>query len=553
MTLDYNKLTQDLPNILKSLEQSYMTTYLDKSGAITYTNSLFLQTSKWTPKRVLGKTIWQMFPETIAGQDQAHLIWDQLTSGNAWSGTVEKVDRLGDQYFSNMTAIPVHHEDEGLVSVVLFEMDITEDVQLRDRLEKIAYVDYETGLMSRHNLESTVTRLIKGGDHFTFVYITIDHFYTLKDLHSDEEAKDIINSFTNRMKRFFKDDSIARIGTNEFVVLTQFGSWYVESFLDFLKMHPIYINNTALELSVSGGIVRYPEDQSTYPHLMKTALTATRETIDEGGGRIRTLSAASHKKLNRKALIDRKLQTALIENELQVVYQPQVDVSTGKIILYEALVRWNNSELGTVSPDELIPIAEENGLIHKIGAFVLKEAAGLAAKWHAEGHDLSISVNSSVREFSNHNFKNEIMKILTDASCPPSLIQLEITEKFAFKAEEESSIFRQMNELQSEGIEFALDDFGTGYASFRYMQDLPISKIKIDKLFIQSISTNNQTRKLVEGMIKFGKSMGLYVIAEGVETKVQYSILKELGVDAVQGYYLGLPASVQNIILPSVQ
>ncbi|QUW24022.1 EAL domain-containing protein [Sporosarcina sp. Marseille-Q4063] len=526
-----------------------MTTYLDTSGAITYTNNLFLETSKWTPKRVLGKTIWQMFPETTEGQDQAHLIWEQLSSKSAWSGTVEKVNRLGEQYFVNMTAIPIHYQDEGLVSIVLFEMDITEDVQLRDRLEKIAYVDHETGLMSRHSLESTVNRLIANNDHFTFVYITIDHFYTLKDLHSDDEAKEIIKSFTNRMKRFFKDDSIARIGTNEFVVLTQFGSWYVEGFLDFLKMHPIYINNTALELSVSGGIVRFPEDQPTYPHLMKTALTATRETIDEGGGRIRTLSAESHKKLNRKALIDRKLQTAIIENELQVVYQPQVEVTTGKVILYEALVRWNNSELGTVSPDELIPIAEENGFIHKIGAFVLKEAAGLAAKWHAEGHDLTISVNSSVREFSNPDFKKEIMQILTKASCPPSLIQLEITEKFAFKAEEESSIFRQMNELQSEGIEFALDDFGTGYASFRYMQDLPISKIKIDKFFVQSITTNEQTKKLVEGMIQFGKSMGLYVIAEGVETKMQYSILKDLGVDAVQGYYLGLPTSVQNINL----
>lgn len=548
--MDYEKLAQDLPNILESLEQYYMTTYLDTSGAITYTNNLFLETSKWTPKRVLGKTIWQMFPDTTEGQDQAHLIWEQLSSKNAWSGTVEKVNRFGEQYFVNMTAIPIH-QDAGLVSIVLFEMDITDDVQLRDRLEKIAYIDHETGLMSRHSLESTVNRLIANKDHFTFVYITIDHFYTLKDLHSDDEAKEIIKSFTNRMKRFFKDDSIARIGINEFVVLTQFGSWYIESFLDFLKMHPIYINHTALELSVSGGIVRYPEDQPTYPHLMKTALTATRETIDEGGGRIRTLSAASHKKLNRKALIDRKLQTAIIENELQVVYQPQVDVATGNVILYEALVRWNNSELGTVSPDELIPIAEENGFIHKIGAFVLKEAAELAAKWQAEGHNLIISVNSSVREFSNPNFKKEIMQILKKASCPPSLIQLEITEKFAFKAEEESSIFRQMNDLQSEGIEFALDDFGTGYASFRYMQDLPISKIKIDKFFVQSITTNEQTKRLVEGMIQFGKSMGLYVIAEGVETKIQYSILKDLGVDAVQGYYLGLPTAVQNINLPA--
>ena len=398
-----NKLPQDLPNtnLLRGLEQHYMTTYLDSSGAITYTNSLFLSTSKWTPKRVLGKTLWQMFPDNESGQNQAHLIFDQLSSGKTWSGLVEKANRFGDSYFVNMTAIPHYHEEEGLVSAILFEIDITEDVQLRDRLEKIAYIDHETGLMSRHNLEATVNKLISNQEHFTFVYITIDRFYSLKDLHSEEEAKEIIRAFTNRMKRFFKDDSIARVAINEFVVLTQFGSWFVESFLDFIKMHPIYINHSAIDLSISGGIVRFPEDQSTYSHLMKTALSATKETIDEGGGRIRTLSAASLKKLNRNALIDQKLRIAIDENELQVVYQPQIDASTGDVILYEALVRWHNSELGTVSPDELIPIAEENGLIDRIGAFVLTEAAQLAAKWHAEGHNLRISVNSSVREFGN--------------------------------------------------------------------------------------------------------------------------------------------------------
>jgi len=354
--LNIEKLPQDLPSILKGLQQHYMTTYLDTSGAITYTNTLFLSASKWTPKRVLGKTIWQMFPDSQAGQNQAHQIFNQLSSGNTWSGAVEKADRFGDSYFVNLTAIPIHREKEGLVTAILFEIDITEDVQLRDRLKKIAYIDHETGLMSRHNLEATVNKLIENQEHFTFVYITIDRFYTLKDIHSEEEAKEIIQAFTNRLKRFFKDDSIARVAINEFVVLTQFGSWFVESFLDFIKLHPIYINHTAIDLSISGGIVRFPEDQSTYSHLMNTALTATRETINEGGGRIRTLSAASHKMLNRKALIDQKLRAALDDNELQVVYQPQIDAVTGKVILYEALVRWHNSELGTVSPDELIPI-----------------------------------------------------------------------------------------------------------------------------------------------------------------------------------------------------
>lgn len=547
MIAEYEQFKPELPGVLKNLEQFYMVTHMDQDGAITYTNQIFLAKSKWTPKRVLGKTLWQMFPDSPEGQEKAHTIWEDVLEGKSWSGTVEKVSRIGEPYFVKMTAIPIVRKEEGLISVVTLELDITEDIELRDRLQKIAFIDYETGLMSRHNLETTVNKLTETNEHFAFVYITIDHFYTLKEFHSLESGKEIVVSFANRLKRFFQDNPIARIGANEFVVLTPFGDWFIEGFLDFLKRHPIYIDNTALQLSVSGGIIRYPEDQQTYSHLINAALVATKEVIDQGGGKITTLSSASHKMLNRKSIIDQKLLTALNDNDLQVVYQPQVDIATGKVILYEALVRWNDDELGSITPDELIPIAEENGLIHKIGAFVLSEAAQLAAKWNAQGKAINISVNSSVREFSNQNLKDEITQILKDAACPPSLIQLEITEKFAFKAEEESSISRQMSLLQEEGIEFALDDFGTGYASFRYMQSLPITKIKIDKIFIKSLTTHKQTQQLVEGMIRFGKSMGLYVIAEGVETEEQLQVLKSLGVDAVQGYYIGVPVPAEKI------
>lgn len=544
----YEQFKPELPDILISLEQFYMVTHMDNNGSITYTNNKFLHTSKWTPKRVLGKTFWQMFPDTSEGQEQAHLIWNHVSSGKNWSGTVEKATRFGDSYFVKLTAIPIIRTNEEFISVICLELDITEDVRLREQLQQIAFFDYETGLMSRHNLETVVNKLIEKKEHFTFVYLMINHFYTLTDFHSNESRTEIIKAFANRLKRFFHNSQIARVGVNEFVVLTQFGDWFIEGFVDFLCDNPIYVGNTALPLTVSGGTIRYPEDQNTYTHLMKAAFTATKEVNDQGGGKIASLSTESHKKLNRKAIIDRKLLTALNDNDLQVVYQPQIDSTTGKILLYEALVRWNDPELGKITPDELIPIAEENGLIHKIGAFVLKEAAKLAVKLKAEGHAINIAINSSVREFSNPNLKEEIMETLRHASCPPSLIQLEITEKFAFKAEEESSVSHQMNELHKEGIEFSLDDFGTGYASFRYMQSLPISKIKIDKFFIQSLTTHKQTQRLVEGMIQFGKSMGLFVVAEGVETEEQLNLLKKLGIDAVQGFYTGIPITADKII-----
>jgi len=547
MKPDYGQFVPELPDIMKSLEKFYMVTQVDSEGSIIYTNKNFLETSKWTPRRVLGITLWQMFPQTVEGQRQAHAIWNSLTAGKNWFGMVEKITRLGKPYFVNMLAIPSMPSDDKPFSVTFLELDITEDVQLRDQLQQIAFIDYETGLMSRYKLETIVTEIIEEAKNFSFVFMSIDHYYTLENLQSSYSKIELIKSFSNRLKRYFQDDPIARVGANEFIVLTSFGDWYVRGFLLFLEQQPIYINNIAIPLSISGGVVRYPEDQETYNHLMKAALAATKDVINNGGGKISTLSATTHKVLNRRALIDQKMLFALNHNSLSVVYQPQFDFASGEVTLYEALVRWEDEDLGTITPDELIPIAEENGLIHDIGAFVLEEAATLAALWNEQGRHVNISVNTSVREFSNAKMKNKVIDILNKSKCPASCIQFEITEKFAFQAEEEVSIVHQMKELQDAGVEFALDDFGTGYASFRYMQHLPITKVKIDKVFIDSLTTHPKTKQLVEGMIRLCKSMGLYIVAEGVETKEQYQLLEKMGADAVQGYYIGMPIKSDDI------
>lgn len=194
----------ELPDIMKSLEQFYMVNRTDSEGSIIYANDNFLDTSKWTPKRILGKTFWQMFPDTNAGQNQAHAIWNSVTNGKTWSGTAEKMTRLSEPYYVSMIAIPFMQAEVGLVSVMLLELDITEDVHVREQLQQIAFIDYETGLMSRYKLETIVNESIAEDRHFSFVYITIDHYYTLKDLQSSESEKELIKSFTNRLKRFSK-------------------------------------------------------------------------------------------------------------------------------------------------------------------------------------------------------------------------------------------------------------------------------------------------------------------------------------------------------------
>ena len=330
----------EFPDIMKSLEQFYMVTRTDADGEITYANKNFLTTSKWTPKRVLGKSIWHMFPETESGQNQAHTIWDSLSRGKTWFGTAEKMTRSGEPYFVTMLAIPVQQSDDNQFSHTFLELDITDDIQLRDQLQQVAFIDFETGLMSRYKLELTVNSYIEERKHFSFVFINIDHYYTLKDLHSCELEKELVKSFSNRLKRYFQNNPIARVGVNEFVVLTPFGDWYIQGFLDFLEQQPIYIDHKALPLSISGGIVRYPEDQKTYTHLMMTALTATKEVVQQGGRKIVSMSSKMHQELNRRAMIDRKMLTALNLKNFQVFYQPQLDIASGQFTVFEALVRW---------------------------------------------------------------------------------------------------------------------------------------------------------------------------------------------------------------------
>lgn len=533
--------------LVDSLNKYQLVTHTDSEGLITYANQNYLTASGWTPKRILGKSFWQMFSDRPDSQEVANMIWDRLLSGKSWAGKVEKMTRTGEPFFVNTLAIPTMDYADELQSVFFLELDITEDVRLQERLGEIAFIDVETGLMSRHKLEQVVNESITNKTHFSFVYLTIDHYFTMKELQSQESETQLIQEFTNRLKRYFQDSPIARIDTNSFVVLTAFGDWYIQGFYDFLKQQPIYLSHNAQTLSISGGIVRFPEDQKTYMQLYKVAMTAADDVISQGGGKIASLSAKSHQILNRRLEIDRKMLTALDRNSLHVAYQPQFDVASNKITCYEALVRWEDEELGVISPDELIPIAEENGLIEEVGAYVAEEAMTFVTGFHRAGNDMSISINSSIRESLNPQWKDRMISILNETGCPANKVFLEFTEKFALKAEEEQSVLAQMSELQNLGLRFTLDDFGSGYASLRYLQHLPISSVKIDRVFIDALLSNPKTQKLIEGLIQLSKKLNLYTIAEGVVNQQQFDLLKEMGIDAMQGHFIGIPMPAEQI------
>jgi len=548
LVVKLDETAQELLDLKEGIHSSFMVVTLDSEGLIINCNQAFLKTSHWTPKRVLGKTFWQLFPETDESLKMANQIWQTISSGQIWQGDIEKITKDGALYWVNLTAIPTYSQEDAGYRFVLIEQDITKDKELQHKLEKIAYMDTETGLMNVHRLEKVVTEIVEEGRHFSFVYMSIDKFYTIKDLHHNlAENNNLIVEFTKRMKIYFQDSLMARINENDFVVITPLGEWFIQGFLTYLKQNPIFNGSEAVPIAISGGITRAPQDQTNFSQLMKASLATIANVRKAGGDHIVSLSNETHKAINRRSMIEKRLLLALDQRNLKVLYQPQVDLQSGKITGVEALVRWEDEKIGVVSPDELIPIAEETGLIHHIGSFVIEKASRQAVEWQSKGLNLKVSINLSVREFRDKNMAKSILSTLAKVGCPANIIQIEITEKFALEAEAETSIIKQMRQLEDQGITFVLDDFGTGYASFRYMQLLPIEVLKIDKTFIRSLMQSEKTQRLINGMVHFGNSMNLTVLAEGVETEEQKELLKSYGCDAIQGYLVSKAVSEDEI------
>ncbi len=539
-------VARELNHLRNGLDDSFMMLYFDQEFLVTYANPHFLKLSKWTPKRVLGKPVWQMFHDSQEDVEFVDSILKSLKEGHVWNGEAKKATKDGETYWVDLTAVPMQLSEEDTYYIFL-EKDITETKHAQKHLEEIAFIDPITGLENRHRLEQVVNEHIREARHFSFLFIDIDRFYTLRDVSDTDTENELLVEFTKRLRMYFSDSLITRAGLHEFALVTPLPNWFIEGFLPYLQQHPIYIGGTAVPLTVSGAITKYPEDQQSFVHLIKASYATIKKVKDLGGSAISTLTADDHERLNRKALIEKRLIHALDRKNLQLLYQPQVNLSNGNVESVEALVRWNDDEVGVVTPDELIPIAEESGMINEIGSFVLETACAQLKDWKAKGIDLRISINSSIREFRDKDMASKLIEQMKANQCDLSSLMIEITEKFAFEAEAERPIMQQMNRLTQQGVQFSLDDFGTGYASFRYMLLLPISSIKIDRTIIQSITKQEKMQKMINGMVQFGKSLDFQVTAEGVETNEQLELLRAMGCDSIQGYIISRPMSAPEL------
>jgi len=359
--------------------------------------------------------------------------------------------------------------------------------------------------------------------------------------------------FANRLLNFADGEhTLFRLSGDEFIffLTNAQDTSEVESFAqDVLEgiRGPFYINENTLNISASIGIALFPHHGRDIGELLKNADTAMYEAKCLGKNNFIFFNQAMNQAIIERINIEQKLKPALSRGEFVLHYQPQVDIKSHIITGFEALIRWDSRDLGLLPPDRFIKIAEETGLIVPIGEWVLSAACSFIKKLHNKGYtECCVSANISIRQLQQEGFVNTVCRILEEASIPPACLELEITESIFMETFDE--INEKLNKLRSIGVNIALDDFGKGYSSLTSLKQLPITTLKIDKLFIDNITSEKDKKSIMGLIIQIGHKMDLSVIAEGVETEEQYSYLRRFNCDKVQGFLLGRPVCEQKAI-----
>ena len=392
---------------------------------------------------------------------------------------------------------------------------------------------------------------LKNNKKGAVIYIDIDNYKSINDNWGYSLGDSVLKSFSKLIKNCTRKNSIFfRLNGDEFAIIIEEIETKNEvekmckEIYDLLRI-PFKIRNDDIYLSVSMGISVFLDDSINADELLKYCDFAMYKSKHLGKGTYTFFNNEALDDYCKKALIESEFKNAIRNKEFELFYQPQINTFNNKIIGIEALLRWNNSKLGSVSPKDFIPIAEKNGDIIEIGSWVIEEALKQAIMWKERGYKFNnISVNISPIQMRDVNFKENLLKVCSKYSIPPNFLEIEITEGALMdNCEEKVDI---LNELIKNGINVAIDDFGTGYSSLSYLMNIPIDTLKIDKVFIDNIE-NHKNKVLIKGIINLSKELKYRIVTEGVETKSQLEILTELGCNIIQGFYFSKPVSSKGM------
>jgi diguanylate cyclase (GGDEF)-like protein/PAS domain S-box-containing protein len=527
----------------------------DANQIILNVNQAFSLITGYSAAEVIGKT-----PQLLSsGQHNKAFysaLWASINDTGSWQGEIWNRRKNGEIYPEWLTITAVKGNQGKVTNYVATLTDITERKTTEERINRLAFYDPLTQLPNRRLLQERLKHSIdlshRTDTQIAVLMLDLDKFKTVNDTLGHVAGDELLQQVAERIKsRLREEDTVARLGGDEFMVLIENVEHYeyVSNIADDIiytlgqvfiirKSHHVYI-------SVSIGISLYPQHGDNVDTLMNNADAALYHIKNQSYGCFAYFSEDLTQKARERINLESRLRRAIEQQELQVYFQPQIDINSGQIVGAEALVRWHDPVYGLVMPTKFITLAEETGLIVPIGEWVLHETCRLGRQWLDLGlPTITLAVNVSPYQFRRTDINALVTKVLNDTGFPVDCLELEITESGLM--ENQTQAMNILNNLHNQGVRFAIDDFGTGYSSLAYLKYFPLDVLKIDKTFIDDIPFSQGDMAIASTIIVMAHHLGFKVLAEGVETKAQLAFLSDQGCDMYQGYLYSKPISADE-------
>ncbi|MCV6611244.1 MAG: EAL domain-containing protein [Amphritea sp.] len=528
----------------------------DRFARIQSINPAFTDITGYEEHEVLGQNP-NMLSSGRHDDNFYQAMWKSLNEQGFWQGEIWNRRKDGSVYPEWLSISAITDDTGEITQYASIFSDLTEVKKSEARIKRLAYFDELTRLPNRKlfndRLQLSLGYAREHNHRVAVAFIDMDFFQQINDLHGHEAGDTVLREVANRIEQELDEgDTVARFGGDEFnLILTDVdGNPGMSDFLNRLLTNisqPIAFGDKQIKATVSIGVSFFPTDASDAEGLLQCADSAVHMAKDFGRNSFRFFSQEQHRLIQSRYQLGNDLQAAIGNGEFQLYFQPKLDLKTNKAVGCETLLRWHHPQLGYVSPAEFIPLAEDMGLISKIGQFVIEDAVRQIAEWRTIGLEIPVAINVSAKQILQGDIAERILGALQERDVSGHLLSVELTESSFLHCLDETQ--QGINTLRAAGIEVAIDDFGTGYSSLSYIRNIKLDVLKIDRSFLINIVESEVDQAIVSSIIEMSHVMGLSVIAEGIETKAQRRVMKKLNCDQIQGYLVARPMPAESFLL----
>ncbi len=521
----------------------------DRDGTILKANEAFERITGFSPAEVVGQNA-RLLRSSQHDADFFRTLWQEITEKGSWQGEIWNRHKVGHAIPIWMSIATLYDPSGAVDRYIAIMYDITEQKLSQERINYLAHYDVLTGLPNRSlftdRLHHALAHAKRREQPLALLFVDLDNFKHVNDSRGHFIGDELLSQVAHRMKSVTREgDTVARLSGDEFTLLIEYAATpgnvqTIARKLLALLAEPFDLSDGQAFISASIGIAIFPEDGTDSETLLKNADLAMYRSKEKGRNQYHLFTQEMSDVLTERMNLSIALRQAVEQQTLELHYQPIMNVGSRHCVGAESLTRWHHPKMGWVPPGKFISVAEEIGLIHSLGEWILHSACHQMKAWLDAGVALdALAVNVSGKQLAKGDFVGAATRILATTGCPPQHVVLELTESYIMR--ESEGAIGTLNQLRDLGFGIAIDDFGTGYSSLSYLKRLPVTKLKLDQSFVRDIPGNGNDAAIARAIMGLGETLGLEVVAEGVETKAQHDFILAEGCALSQGYFYSKP------------